>query len=65
MFAKGANHIPNDSFIPEVTVERYRHEIASAAESNMNMLRIWGGGFYEENVFYELCDEYGLLVRQQ
>lgn len=64
VFAKGANHIPNDSFLPEVTVERYRHEIASAAESNMNMLRIWGGGFYEENVFYELCDEYGILVWQ-
>ncbi|WP_410771197.1 beta-mannosidase [Fontibacillus sp. BL9] len=64
VFAKGANHIPNDSFIPEVTAERYRHEIASAAESNMNMLRVWGGGFYEEDVFYDLCDEYGLLVWQ-
>ncbi|MEF2966421.1 glycoside hydrolase family 2 protein [Paenibacillus sp. M1] len=64
VFAKGANHIPNDSFIPEVTFERYRHEIASAAESNMNMLRVWGGGFYEEDIFYELCDEYGLLVWQ-
>lgn len=64
VFAKGANHIPNDSFIPEVTAERYRHEIASAAESNMNMLRVWGGGIYEEDVFYDLCDEYGLLVWQ-
>lgn len=64
VFAKGANHIPNDSFITEVTQERYLHEIVSAAESNMNMLRVWGGGFYEEDVFYELCDEYGLLVWQ-
>lgn len=64
VFAKGANHIPNDSFITEVTRERYLHEIVSAAESNMNMLRVWGGGFYEEDVFYELCDEYGLLVWQ-
>ncbi|MGG6309469.1 beta-mannosidase [Paenibacillus macerans] len=64
VFAKGANHIPNDSFIPEVTEERYRHEIASAAESGMNMLRVWGGGFYEQEVFYDLCDEYGLLVWQ-
>ena len=64
VFAKGANHIPNDSFITEITVERYRHEIISAAESNMNMLRVWGGGIYEEDVFYELCDEYGLLVWQ-
>lgn len=64
VFAKGANHIPNDSFITEVTEERYRHEIATAAESNMNMLRVWGGGFYEEEIFYKLCDEYGLLVWQ-
>ncbi|MBM6385896.1 MAG: glycoside hydrolase family 2 protein [Paenibacillus sp.] len=64
VFAKGANHIPNDSFITEITAERYRHEIVSAAESNMNMLRVWGGGIYEEDMFYELCDEYGLLVWQ-
>lgn len=64
IFAKGANHIPNDSFITEVTEERYRHEIASAAESGMNMLRIWGGGIYEQSAFYELCDEYGILVWQ-
>ncbi|MFC5531620.1 beta-mannosidase [Cohnella yongneupensis] len=64
VFAKGANHIPNDSFVNEVTVERYRHEIASAAESNFNMLRVWGGGIYEQDIFYELCDEYGILVWQ-
>lgn len=64
VFAKGANHIPNDSFMTEVTPERYRHEIASAAESGMNMLRVWGGGYYEEDIFYDLCDEYGLLVWQ-
>jgi beta-mannosidase len=64
VFAKGANHIPNDSFLTEITEERYRHEIASAAESNMNMLRIWGGGIYEQPAFYELCDEYGIMVWQ-
>lgn len=64
VFARGSNHIPNDSFAAKVTYERYRHEIASAAESNMNMLRVWGGGIYEEDIFYELCDEYGLLVWQ-
>ncbi len=64
VFAKGANHIPNDSFITEVTEERYRHEIATAAASNMNMLRVWGGGIYEQDVFYDLCDEYGLMVWQ-
>ncbi|WP_239614765.1 beta-mannosidase [Cohnella mopanensis] len=64
VFAKGANHIPNDSFFTEVTPERYRHEIASAVESNFNMLRVWGGGIYEQDVFYDLCDEYGILVWQ-
>ncbi|RKP50062.1 glycoside hydrolase family 2 protein [Cohnella endophytica] len=64
VFAKGANHIPNDSFLTEVTIERYRHEIVSAVESNMNMLRVWGGGIYENDEFYELCDEYGILVWQ-
>ena len=64
VFVKGSNHIPNDSFMTEVTEERYRHEIATAVESNMNMLRVWGGGVYEENDFYRLCDEYGLLVWQ-
>ncbi|MGG4143677.1 glycoside hydrolase family 2 protein [Paenibacillus algorifonticola] len=64
VFAKGANHIPNDSFLPDVTYERYRHEIASAALANMNMLRVWGGGIYEADAFYTLCDEYGLLVWQ-
>ncbi|MFD1175517.1 glycoside hydrolase family 2 protein [Paenibacillus puldeungensis] len=64
VFAKGANHIPNDSFVTEVTHERYRHEIATAAECGMNMLRVWGGGIYEADIFYELCDEYGLLVWQ-
>ena len=64
VFAKGANHIPNDSFVTEVTEERYRHEIESAVAANMNMLRIWGGGIYESDVFYRLCDEHGILVWQ-
>lgn len=64
VFAKGANHIPGDSFITEMTRERYRHEIESAALANMNMLRVWGGGIYEQHDFYELCDEYGIMVWQ-
>jgi len=64
VFAKGANHIPNDSFIAEVGEERYRHEIATAVQANMNMLRVWGGGVYESDLFYDLCDENGLLVWQ-
>lgn len=64
VFAKGANHIPNDSFITEVTEERYRQEIVSAVKANMNMVRVWGGGVYEDDAFYRLCDEHGLLVWQ-
>ncbi|MGP4039295.1 beta-mannosidase [Gracilibacillus sp. D59] len=64
VFVKGANHIPNDSFQTRTTRAEYEHEIATAAASNMNMLRVWGGGIYEYDMFYELCDEYGILVWQ-
>ncbi len=64
VFMKGANHIPNDSFLTRVDKDAYEHEIATAAASNMNMLRVWGGGIYEPDVFYELCDAYGILVWQ-
>lgn len=64
VFAKGANHIPNDSFLTDLNFERYKYEIQSAAEANMNMIRVWGGGIYEYDGFYDLCDEYGILVWQ-
>jgi len=64
VFAKGANYIPNDNFIPRVSPERYEHIIKSAADANMNMLRVWGGGIYENDTFYDRCDEYGILVWQ-
>jgi beta-mannosidase len=64
IFAKGANWIPADSFPNRVTPERYRFLLQSAAQAHMNMIRVWGGGFYEEEVFYDLCDELGLLVWQ-
>ncbi len=64
VFMKGANYIPQDNFLPRVTRERYEHVINTAAESHMNMLRVWGGGIYENDVFYELCDEKGMLVWQ-
>jgi len=64
IFAKGANYIPQDVFIPRVTDEQYQSLIRSAREANMNMLRVWGGGFYEKDVFYDLCDEMGILVWQ-
>lgn len=64
VFAKGANHIPHDSFPSEVPVEKYRAEVEAAAECGMNMLRVWGGGLYEDSAFYNLCDEHGLMVWQ-
>ena len=64
VFMKGSNYIPSDSFPSRVTDERYRWLLQSAADANMNMLRVWGGGIYEDDRFYELCDELGILVWQ-
>ncbi len=64
VFCKGADWIPADQFPSRLTEEHYRHLIKSSVMANMNMLRIWGGGFYEDEVFYDLCDEYGILVWQ-
>ena len=64
VFAKGANYIPQDNFLPRVTPEQYEKTILDAANANMNMLRIWGGGTYESDLFYQLCDRYGILVWQ-
>ena len=64
VFAKGANWIPADTFVTRVSVEHYRRLLQSAADAHMNMLRVWGGGIYEEDFFYDLCDELGLLVWQ-
>lgn len=64
VFAKGANYIPNDVFLSRVSPEKYEYIIRSAAEANMNMLRVWGGGIYENDIFYDLCDQYGIMVWQ-
>ena len=64
VFAKGANHIPNDMFLNRVTKDVYEWEINTAVKSNLNMLRVWGGGIYEDDYFYELCDRNGILVWQ-
>ncbi len=64
IFAKGANWIPADSFLPRLTRERYASLLGSAAAAHMNMLRVWGGGIYEDDDFYDLADELGLLVWQ-
>ncbi|MCH2035151.1 MAG: glycoside hydrolase family 2 protein [Tenacibaculum sp.] len=63
-FMKGANYIPQDLFLTQVKDSNYYHILNSAKEANMNMIRVWGGGFYENKKFYDLCDEMGLLVWQ-
>lgn len=64
VFAKGANYIPQDNFLPRLTFKNYEKTILDAVNANMNMLRIWGGGIYEDDMFFELCDKYGILVWQ-
>ncbi|RLI25695.1 glycoside hydrolase family 2 protein [Candidatus Bathyarchaeota archaeon] len=64
VFCKGTNWIPADSFLPRVTEHRYRRLLELAAKAEMNMLRVWGGGIYEDDVFYDLCDELGIMVWQ-
>jgi beta-mannosidase len=62
VFAKGADVIPFDSFPNRVTSEKYRRILQSAKDANMNMVRLWGGGYYETEEFYDICDELGLMV---
>ena len=64
VFAKGANYIPCDNFLPRVTPDIYKKTILDAANANMNMLRVWGGGTYESDLFYDLCDEHGIMIWQ-
>lgn len=64
LFAKGANYIPEDSIVPRTSAERTEQLIADCVEANFNMIRVWGGGYYPPDYFYELCDEYGLIVWQ-
>ncbi len=64
IFCGGANWIPADMLLPRLTSERYRAWLQLAADANMLMLRVWGGGIYESESFYDACDELGLLVWQ-
>ena len=64
IFCKGANWIPDDCYPHRVTPDRYRRRITQARDANMNMLRVWGGGIYEDDAFYDACDEQGILVWQ-
>lgn len=64
VYMKGANYIPSDAFLSRVTKKEYEKIVLSAKDANMNMLRIWGGGIYEDDYFYDLCDKYGINVWQ-
>lgn len=64
IFAKGGNWIPTDSFITRKTEKDIEYFVRSCFEANMNMIRVWGGGYYESDTFYRLCDKYGILVWQ-
>lgn len=64
MFAKGANFIPDDALLPNVTPERYKRIFEDVKAANMNMLRVWGGGIYEDDKFYDEADRNGILIWQ-
>ncbi len=64
VFVRGANWIPDDAFLHRVDRARYLRRIEQAEFANMNLLRVWGGGIYESDDFYELCDERGMLTWQ-
>ncbi|MEV8373167.1 glycoside hydrolase family 2 protein [Kribbella sp. NPDC056861] len=63
-FARGVNWVPDDVFPSRVDAERYRHRLTQAADAGVNLVRVWGGGIYEDDAFYDLCDELGLMVWQ-
>ena len=64
VFACGVNWIPDDTFPPRVTRARYTERLTQARDANVNLVRVWGGGIYESEDFYDGCDELGLLVWQ-
>jgi beta-mannosidase len=64
VFCKGANWIPADALPSKATPELTRKLLQAAKDANMNMIRVWGGGYYEQDCFYDTCDELGLLVWQ-
>jgi len=64
VYMKGANYIPSDAFVTRMNKAEYRKILTLAKEANMNMIRVWGGGIYEHDDFYDLCDSLGLYVWQ-
>ena len=64
LYCRGANWIPAEMFLPRLTKNDYRKMLQQAKDANMNMLRVWGGGVYEDDYFYSLCDSFGIMVWQ-
>ena len=64
VYMKGANYIPSDAFVSRLTKDDYRRMLMMAKDANMNMLRVWGGGIYEDDYFYDLCDSLGIYIWQ-
>ena len=64
IFSKGSNWIPCDALPSRQTPEKYKYLLESLVKANQNTIRVWGGGFYEKDIFYYLCDLYGILIWQ-
>ena len=64
IYIKGANWVPADVFLPRVTTGKYRMLLTAAKNAGINMLRVWGGGIYEQDIFYSLCDSLDIMVWQ-
>ena len=64
IFAMGADYIPEDNVLPRVTPERTRQLLTDARDCHFNCIRVWGGGYYPDDFFYDICDELGLIVWQ-
>ncbi|MGB2959051.1 MAG: sugar-binding domain-containing protein [Bacteroidota bacterium] len=64
VFCKGADWIPADTFLPRIPPGRYEKLLTMARDAHMNMIRVWGGGIYEQDIFYQQCDRLGLMVWQ-
>jgi beta-mannosidase len=62
VYCRGSNWVPGDTFLPRLNPQRYREWLELAVEGNQNMIRVWGGGLYEDDSFYEACDELGILI---
>lgn len=63
-YIRGVNWIPNDAFVTRITRENLRDRLTQARDAHINLIRVWGGGLYESDDFYDLCDELGLMVWQ-